>query len=93
MLRAVLRDPAIAGVIYATIFTRKVERPARTGEHSDDPAELLCRAAPHLGDRYPERVAGGFAATAHLTSLGHRRIGFINGEPWMDAAIDPAQRL
>ncbi len=37
---------------------------------------------------YRGRLRGGFAATAHLTSLGHRRIGFINGEPWMDAAID-----
>ena len=36
----------------------------------------------------PGEIAGGFAATAHLTSLGHRRIGLINGEPWMDAAID-----
>jgi LacI family transcriptional regulator len=36
----------------------------------------------------PGEVAGGFAATAHLTALGHRRIGFINGEPWMDASVD-----
>ena len=36
----------------------------------------------------PGEVAGGFTATAHLTSLGHRRIGFINGEPWMDASVD-----
>jgi LacI family transcriptional regulator len=36
----------------------------------------------------PGEVAGGFSATNYLTSLGHRRIGFINGEPWMDAAID-----
>jgi len=36
----------------------------------------------------PGEVAGGFAATAHLTALGHKRIGFINGECWMDAAMD-----
>eukprot|EP01035_Chromulina_nebulosa_P038037 gene38037-51370_t len=36
----------------------------------------------------PGEVAGGFAATAYLTSLGHKRIGFINGEVWMDAAVD-----
>src|SRR4029079_8540468 len=36
----------------------------------------------------PSEVAGGFAATAHLTELGHRRIAFINGEPWMDASVD-----
>jgi LacI family transcriptional regulator len=33
-------------------------------------------------------VAGGFNATEHLIKRGHRRIGFINGENWMDAATD-----
>ncbi len=87
VLRAVLRDPAIAGVIYATIFTRKVSVPR---ELASIPTILLnCYAEPrqHMAI-VPGEVAGGFAATAHLTSLGHRRIGFINGEPWMDAAID-----
>ena len=36
----------------------------------------------------PGEVAGGFTATAHLLPLGHRRIGLINGEPWMDASVD-----
>ncbi|MDK1373694.1 MULTISPECIES: LacI family DNA-binding transcriptional regulator [unclassified Sinorhizobium] len=87
VLRAVLRDPAIAGVIYATIFTRKVSVPP---ELEGIPTVLLnCYAEPrqHMAI-VPGEVAGGFAATAHLTSLGHRRIGFINGEPWMDAAVD-----
>ncbi|MDX0426662.1 LacI family DNA-binding transcriptional regulator [Sinorhizobium medicae] len=87
VLRSVLRDPAIAGVIYATIFTRKVSVPRELG---NVPTILLnCYAEPrqHMAI-VPGEVAGGFAATAHLTSLGHRRIGFINGEPWMDAAID-----
>ena len=87
MLRAVLRDPSIAGVIYATIFTRRVTVPP---ELADIPTVLLnCYAEPrrHMAV-VPGEVAGGFMATAHLTSLGHRRIGFINGEPWMDAAID-----
>jgi LacI family transcriptional regulator len=50
---------------------------------------LNCYAEPrrHVSIQ-PGEVAGGFAATAHLTGLGHRRIGFINGEPWMDASID-----
>ncbi len=87
VLRSVLRDPSIIGVIYATIFTRKVQVPAAL---RDIPTVLLnCYAEPrqHMAI-VPGEVAGGFAATAHLTSLGHRRIGFINGEPWMDAAID-----
>ena len=50
---------------------------------------LNCYAEPrkHISI-LPGEVAGGFAATAHLTDLGHRRIGFINGEPWMDASVD-----
>ena len=87
VLRSVLRDPAIAGVIYATIFTRKVSVPP---ELKSLPTVLLncyCEPRQHVAI-VPGEVAGGFAATAHLTSLGHKRIGFINGEPWMDAAMD-----
>src|SRR5205814_2200303 len=36
----------------------------------------------------PGEEAGAFAATTYLIGKGHRRIGFINGEPWMDAAVD-----
>ena len=87
VLRSVLRDPSIIGVIYATIFTRKVHMPP---ELKSLPTVLLnCYAEPRQQVAIvPGEVAGGFAATAHLTSLGHKRIGFINGEPWMDAAID-----
>lgn len=87
VLRSVLADPTVLGVVYATIFTRKVNVPALL---KDIPTVLLnCYAEPrkHISV-VPGEVAGGFAATAYLTSLGHRRIGFINGEPWMDAAMD-----
>lgn len=87
VLRSVLADPSIVGVIYATIFTRKVNVPALL---QDVPTVLLnCYAEPrkHISV-VPGEVAGGFSATAHLTSLGHKRIGFINGEPWMDASVD-----
>jgi LacI family transcriptional regulator len=87
VLRSLLRDKSIVGVIYATIFTRKVRVPTLL---DNIPTVLLnCYSDPrqHLAI-IPGEVAGGFAATAHLTALGHRRIGFINGEPWMDAAID-----
>jgi len=87
VLRSVLRDPAIVGVVYATIFTRKVRVPPAL--RSVPTVLLNCYAEPrqHVAV-VPGEVAGGFAATAHLTALGHTRIGFINGEPWMDAAID-----
>ena len=80
----------VEGVIYATILTRKVEPPARL---KDLPTVLLnC----HTDDsRYPSVVPaermGGFAATQALIEAGHRRIGMINGEPWMEAARDRLQ--
>ncbi|OLP62055.1 LacI family transcriptional regulator [Xaviernesmea oryzae] len=87
ILRAIASDPAIIGVIYATIFTRRVTVPEIL--HGIPTVLLNCvgeaRQVPAI---VPGEVAGGFAATAHLTGLGHRRIGFINGEPWMDAAMD-----
>jgi LacI family transcriptional regulator len=87
ILRSVAADPAIVGVIYATIFTRSIKIPSLL---RDIPTVLLnCTTdARQHTSIVPGEVAGGFAATAHLTGLGHRRIGFINGEPWMDAAID-----
>lgn len=36
----------------------------------------------------PAEVAGGSNATQYLINKGHRRIGFINGESWMDAATE-----
>jgi LacI family transcriptional regulator len=36
----------------------------------------------------PSEVLGGYAATMHLLELGHRRIGFINGEGWIEAAAE-----
>jgi LacI family transcriptional regulator len=36
----------------------------------------------------PAEVAGGRTGTERLIRAGHRRIGFINGEPWMDASRD-----
>jgi len=86
-LESIRRDPSVIGVIYSTIFTRRVSPPAYLMEL---PTVLLnC----HGGDRrlhaiVPGEVAGGFAATQYLLSKGHRRIGFVNGEPWMEASSD-----
>jgi LacI family transcriptional regulator len=86
-IAAIRRDKSVVGVIYSTIFTRAVTLPKSL---DGMPTVLLnCYADPrrHISI-LPGEVAGGFAATAHLTELGHRRIGFINGEPWMDASVD-----
>ncbi|MBA3446414.1 MAG: LacI family DNA-binding transcriptional regulator [Pseudaminobacter sp.] len=86
-ISAIRRDKSVIGIIYSTIFTRRVTLPKAL---EDFPTVLLnCYSEPrkHVSI-LPGEVSGGFAATSHLTGLGHRRIGFINGEPWMDASVD-----
>jgi LacI family transcriptional regulator len=86
-IEAINRDSSVIGVIYSTIFTRRVSPPISL---FGLPTVLLnC----HGGDRrlpaiVPGEVAGAFTATQHLIAKGHRRIGFINGEPWMEASLD-----
>jgi LacI family transcriptional regulator len=36
----------------------------------------------------PSELLGGYTATMHLIENGHSRIGFINGEHWIEAAAD-----
>lgn len=86
-VEAIRRDRSVLGVIYSTIFTRRVSLPAGL---EDLPTVLLnCYTKPrwHISV-LPNEVHGGQQAAEHLIALGHRRIAFINGEPWMDAAID-----
>ena len=86
-LDAIVKDPRIFGIVYATIFTRKISLPDNLGE---TPIVLLnCYSADKRKvSVLPAEVAGGFAATEHLIQKGHRRIAFLNGEGWMDAAVD-----
>jgi LacI family transcriptional regulator len=91
VLTSMLAHPALLGVIYATIFTRAVPLPAAL---AGVPAVLLnCHETGRSGERrhpavVPAEQQGGYTATMHLVSSGHRRIGFINGEGWIEAASD-----
>jgi LacI family transcriptional regulator len=87
VLDATLSNPHVLGVIYATVYTRKVSPPAAL---SKVPTVLLnCYTSDtSMSSVVPAEVAGGHTATDHLLNAGHRRIGFINGEPWQDAARD-----
>lgn len=85
---AVLRKWAndrVAGVVYGSILTHKVDPPAALGKHR---AVLLnCYDEAH---RYtsvvPAERRGGEVATRALIDAGHRKIAFISGESWMEAA-------
>lgn len=86
-IEALRANPALLGVVYSTIFTREVALPeALRGV----PTVLLnCHDdAARVPAVVPGEVGGGHAATEFLISQGHVRIGFINGEPWMEAAKD-----
>jgi len=82
-----LGHPALLGVIYSTIFTRAVTVPAAL---ADVPTVLLnCHTrARTRAAVVPSELLGGYTATMHLIEAGHRRIGFINGEHWIEAAAE-----
>jgi LacI family transcriptional regulator len=73
------------GFIYATINTRLINTPASLARL---PTVLLnCHVADGaFPSVVPGEVAGGHAATDLLLRAGHRRIGYINGEPSMEAS-------
>jgi LacI family transcriptional regulator len=87
VLDATLSNPHVLGVIYATVYTRRVTPPPAL---SKVPAVLLnCYTSDaELSSVVPAEVAGGHTATDYLLHAGHTRIGYINGEPWQDAARD-----
>ncbi|MFL6672849.1 MAG: LacI family DNA-binding transcriptional regulator [Massilia sp.] len=87
VLARMLDHPALLGVIYATIFTRAVTLPPAL---AGVPTVLLnCHARDRAHSSVvPGEMLGGFAATMHLIEAGHRRIGFINGELWIEAASE-----
>lgn len=89
-LESVLANPALVGVIVASIFTREIELPQALAARPDVPTVLLnCTSSDRSRSSViPGEVGGAFGAVDHLIAQGHRRIGFINGEPWMDAARD-----
>jgi LacI family transcriptional regulator len=86
---AALLAQGAGALVYMTIFTRRVAVPQAL-ERANVPVVLLnCYSE---GDRFPSVVPGelegGLAAMRHLLARGHRRIGMITGEPWMEAARD-----
>jgi len=86
-IAALKAHPQLLGVVYSTIFTRAATLPEAL---RDVPTVLLNCHDEHskLPTIVPGEVAGGHAGTDHLIAAGHSRIGFINGEPWMEAAKD-----
>lgn len=72
-----LLERRVEGIIYAAMYHRPVEL---LPQNSHVPIVLVnCYSADRsYTSVVPDEVAGGYAATNHLLSKGHRRIGFIN---------------
>jgi LacI family transcriptional regulator len=87
VLAGMLDNPALLGVVYSTIFTRTAGLPAALAHVPTVLLNCHTRERTH-SSVVPSEVLGGFTATMHLIEAGHRRIGFINGESWMEAASD-----
>lgn len=79
------RSEGAIGIIYAAIFTRTTRLPRGIGNKGV--VLLNCHAEDRsLPAVIPAEEPGGFAAANALINAGRRRIAFIGGEPWMEAA-------
>jgi LacI family transcriptional regulator len=87
IISEVVSQSNIIGVIYASSFTRQVEVPEPLAAI---PTVLVDCYSPTQS--FPTVLANdtgaGFSATQHMILYGHKRIGMINGERWMDASRD-----
>ncbi|MEO1026564.1 MAG: LacI family DNA-binding transcriptional regulator [Pseudomonadota bacterium] len=83
-----LLDQGVSALIYACVFTRKVEVPDLL-KKTDIPVLLLNCYTDDLAFPavIPSEVAGGHAATNALIKAGHDRIGIIVGEEYQEGAI------
>jgi LacI family transcriptional regulator len=82
-----LAGQPLLGMIYGTIQTRQIK--ASPLLHRVPTVLLNCHAADRsLASIVPGEVLGGWSATERLIMAGHRRIGLIEGEVWMEASRD-----
>lgn len=87
LIMSYMAHPQLLGFVYSTIFTREVSVPPALAAV---PTVLLNCHDPNFDGSsvVPSELAGGHAATDHLLMKGHTRVGFINGEHWMEASKD-----
>ncbi len=84
-----LVDQNVEAIVYACIFTRKIVLPEILSQTHIPVFLLNCynddMSRPAV---VPSEIAGGQRATEALIDAGHRRIGTITGEQFMDATRD-----
>lgn len=77
----------LLGFIYGTVLTRRVELPEALRNHHTVLVNCYDKKR-SLPSVLPGDLLGGRTATEHLIAVGHRRIGFINGQQGLDGASD-----
>lgn len=82
-LESMLAQPVL-GIVYATLITREVTPPVVA---NGMPLSLLNCYDPGgaFASAIPDDIGGARALTNALLGVGHRRIGHIAGESWLDA--------
>ncbi len=83
-IRAML-ERKVDGIILATMIRRELNPSIDIGEIPCVTMNGYCKDMSVTAFTTDE-IYGGKIATQLLIEAGHRRIGFINGEMWMDAA-------
>ncbi|MGB1257784.1 MAG: substrate-binding domain-containing protein, partial [Thiolinea sp.] len=80
-------DQQVAAIIYACVFTREIQVPEKL-QQANIPVFLLNCYSNDLAfpSVIPSEIAGGHTATQELIKVGHRRIGIITGELFMECA-------
>lgn len=85
-------EMGVRAIIYTCIFTRDVTLPNALRETTIPVVLLNCYdPAENIPAVVPGETAGGHRATNALIDAGHRRIGTITGEIFMEAARDRLQ--
>lgn len=77
------------GIVYMSIFTRRVSLDPVLDQLPVPLVLLNCYTSDNrFPSAVPDETTGGRTATASLVRRGHRRIGMIVGESFMEAAQD-----
>lgn len=80
-------DLGVEAIIYACVFTRRIELPEPLRQTSTPVFLLNCYTDDlSIPAVIPSEIAGGHAATNALIDAGHTRIGLITGETFMECA-------
>jgi LacI family transcriptional regulator len=77
------------GIVYMSVFTRRVSLDPIFDDLPVPLVLLNCYTSDHrFPSVVPDEINGGRMATASLVGIGHRRIGTITGETFMEASQD-----